>query len=67
MRAAALVPVSAGLVAGCGGGGAHHEGAVETAQTAQAQGSAVKQLAGAVVASRTAEITEMKALLDKLS
>ncbi len=46
----------------------HHEGAVETATTAQAQGEspAVKQLAGAVVASQTAEIAEMKALLDKL-
>ena len=44
----------------------HHEGAVETATTAQAQGVAVKQLAGEIVKSQTAEITEMKALLDKL-
>jgi uncharacterized protein (DUF305 family) len=44
----------------------HHEGAVETATTAQSQGSAVKQLAGAIVTSQTAEIAEMKALLDKL-
>ncbi len=46
----------------------HHEGAVETATTAQAQGSnpAVKQLAAAVVTSQSAEVTEMKALLDKL-
>ncbi|WP_327006954.1 DUF305 domain-containing protein [Dactylosporangium sp. NBC_01737] len=44
----------------------HHEGAVETATTAQAQGVAVKQLAGEIVKSQTGEITEMKALLDKL-
>ncbi|MFF5230627.1 DUF305 domain-containing protein [Dactylosporangium sp. NPDC000521] len=44
----------------------HHEGAVETARTAQEQGSAVKQLAGEIVTSQTAELTEMKALLDKL-
>jgi uncharacterized protein (DUF305 family) len=44
----------------------HHEGAVETATTAQSQGSAVKQLAGSIVTSQTAEIAEMKALLDKL-
>ncbi|MEV4507517.1 DUF305 domain-containing protein [Dactylosporangium sp. NPDC049525] len=44
----------------------HHEGAVETATTAQSQGVAVKQLAGDIVKSQTAEITEMKALLDKL-
>jgi uncharacterized protein (DUF305 family) len=44
----------------------HHEGAVETATTAQSQGAVVRQLAGDIVKSQTAEITEMKALLDKL-
>jgi uncharacterized protein (DUF305 family) len=44
----------------------HHEGAVETATTAQSQGIAVQQFAGEIVKSQTAEITEMKALLDKL-
>lgn len=46
----------------------HHEGAVEAATTAQAQGAdpAVKQLAGAIVTSQTAELATMKALLDKL-
>lgn len=46
----------------------HHEGAVETATAAQAQGAnpAVKQLAAAVVTGQTAEVAEMKALLDRL-
>lgn len=46
----------------------HHEGAVETATTARAQGAnaAAKQLASDIVAGQTAEIAEMKALLDKL-
>jgi uncharacterized protein (DUF305 family) len=45
----------------------HHEGAVETATTVQAKGEdpAVQRVAADIVKSQTAEITEMKALLDK--
>ncbi|MEV0567300.1 DUF305 domain-containing protein [Dactylosporangium sp. NPDC050588] len=44
----------------------HHEGAIETAKTAQDQGSAVKHLAAEIATTQTAELAEMKTLLDKL-
>jgi len=46
----------------------HHDGAVEMAKTEQQQGTdpAVKQLAGQIATSQTAEITEMRGLLAKL-